>query len=435
MIDKDTLSPQEATCIAHNAYFTLKDWMTGHAVIGMETRANVRKMVTGDGLGAAARAGTSANTSLANTSLKGARLDRVFAGETAGVQTGFGYVLSFARNGRRQVVIATRGTRFEHSKADILTDLHGALTSFGDYGRVHVGFKNTFESVRTGLARDESRILDADVVHCVGHSLGGAVATLVAAHFASAGKDVRLYTFGCPRVGAYGAQHAMERRLGKENVYRVSHDLDPVTMVGPFPFGHLNGSPTDANNMMVVSPTGKLLSFANHDMNEYVRSAGDPEMNWQAVRALGGAVDHDNAVVARWLLRQSENPSALRQKTAQGLTYLMKAFSHFLQKAGCEAVDSLTAIDLFCASLAAGVERFADRNPELMQCLLHAASWARIIVKSVAQITATVIRGILDAMMRVLKPIAMLAIQSAGSGRALPLILASATALSGSVIG
>jgi pimeloyl-ACP methyl ester carboxylesterase len=431
----DALSPQEASCIAHNAYFTLKDWISGQPTIGMETRANVRRMVTGDGRGAAVESGKSFNSSLANTSMKGARLERVFAGQTAGVSTGFGYVLGFNRNGSRQVVIATRGTRAEHSKADILTDLHGSLASFGAFGRVHTGFKNTFDSLQAGLARDDSRIMDADVVHCVGHSLGGAVATLVAASFSARGKAVKLYTFGCPRVGAYGAQAAMERSLGKENVYRVSHDLDPVTMVGPFPFGHLNGAPTDENNMMVLSPTGKLLSVANHDMNEYIRSVGaDPSFTWQAVRALGGAVDHDNAVVARWLLRSSENPGWMTQQAARGLTYLMKAFNHFLKGAGCAAIEGMTGIDLFAASLAAGIERFADRNAELMQCILRAASWARIVVKSVAQISAAVIRGILDAMLRVLKPLAMLAIQGAGAGSALPLVLASATALSGTVI-
>src|SRR5437763_921685 len=82
--------------------------------------------------------------------------------------------------GSKHVIVATRGTRAEHSKADIFTDLRGSLTSFGGFGQVHHGFKNTFDSVKAGLVRDDRRIMDADVVHCVGHSLGGAVATLVA---------------------------------------------------------------------------------------------------------------------------------------------------------------------------------------------------------------------------------------------------------------
>jgi len=57
------------------------------------------------------------------------------------------------------------------------------------------------------------------------------------------------------------------------------------------------------------------------------------------------------------------------------------------------------------------------------------------VIKSVAQITATVIRGILDAMMRVLKPLAIRSLELVGSGQAMPLVIASAASLTGSVIG
>ncbi|MEP6503201.1 MAG: lipase family protein [Betaproteobacteria bacterium] len=436
MANHDILSPQEASYVAHNAYFTLKDWISGQPVIGMETRANVRRMVTGDGVGANTKSGHT-NTSLKSTDIGGAKLERVFSGTTAGVSTGFGYVLSFARGGSKHVIVATRGTRAEHSKADIFTDLRGSLTGFAGFGQVHHGFKNTFDSVKIGLARDEKRIMDADVVHCVGHSLGGAVATLVAAHYSSQGKAVKLYTFGCPRVGALGAQFAMESSLGKENIFRVSHDLDPVTMVAPYPYGHLNGLPTDANNMLLVSPTGRLLSVANHDMNEYVRSVGDSEMNWNAVRALSAGVDRDNAVLARWLLRSSDNPGWLTQTAAKGLSYLMKAFSHFLQAAGFAAIAGLTAMDLFSVMLASNMTKMAEMNPGLMECIRQAAGWARIVITGAAQITATVIRGILAAMMSVLRPLATqsLLLVNAAGGAALPLMVAGASALAGSVIG
>lgn len=432
--DHDSLSPREAAYIAHNCYFTLKDWMTGTAVAGMETRANVRKMVLGDGASAQQKAG-GANTSLRGTDAGGARLDRVFDGSTAGLRTGFGYVLRFNRGNSRHAIIATRGTRAEHSKADLYTDAHGSLTGFGGYGPVHTGFKNTFDSIRGGLASDDTRIMDADIVHCVGHSLGGAVATLVAAHYAERGKAVKLYTFGCPRVGAFGAQRAMEQALGKLNVYRVSHDLDPVTMVGPYPFGHLNAKPDDVNNMMMTSPTGRLLSVANHDMNEYVLRVSRDRMTWDSVRALGGAVDHDNAVMARWLLRSSDNPGWLTRQAAKGLTYLMKAFSGLLSAAGLVGVVAFTAVDLFVAVLASNMTKMAELDADICEAMRQAAGWAGIVIKGAAQITAQVVRAILDTMMRVLKPIAIQALFLAGtSGAALPLVIAGASALTGSVI-
>jgi pimeloyl-ACP methyl ester carboxylesterase len=435
MIDQDCLSPQEASYIAHNAYFTLKDWISGQPTIGMESRANVRKMVTGDGMGAVAMGGGD-NTSLRGTGLAGAKLDRVFAGSTNGVSTGFGYVLSFNRDGRRHVVVATRGTRAEHSKADLYTDLRASMATMAGVGPVHQGFRNTFDSVKIGLARDDRRVMDADVVHCVGHSLGGAVATLVAAHFRGRGKAVKLYTFGSPRVGALGSSAAMEELLGKQNIYRVAHDLDPVTMVGPYPFSHVNGLPTDNNNMILLSPTGKLLSVANHDMREYVASVGRNDMTWANVRLSSQAVDRDNAVLARWLLRSSDNPGWMTQGAAQGLSYLMKAFNHVLKTAGFVGVMGLTAIDLFCVTLANNLTRQAEAHPELMGWLQQAAGWARLVITGVADITAKVVRGILVAMMSVLRPIATLAIvNAAGRGMPLPLMLGGATAVAGAVLG
>ena len=435
MTDQDCLSPQEASYIAHNSYFTLKDWISGQPTVGMESRANVRKMVTGDGMGAVAQTG-GANTSLRDTPLTGAKLDRVFAGSTNGTSTGFGYVLSFSRAGRRHVVVATRGTRAEHSKADLYTDARASMASMAGIGPVHHGFRNTFDSVKIGLARDDRRIMDADVVHCVGHSLGGAVATLVAAHFGGRGKDVKLYTFGSPRVGALGSSAAMESLLGKRNIFRVAHDLDPVTMVGPYPFSHVNGLPTDDNNMILVSPTGKLLSVANHDMGEYVRSIGSPEVSWATVRLASQDVDRDNAVLARWLLRSSDNPGWMTQGAAQGLSYLMKAFSHVLKVAGYVGVQGLTAIDMFCVTLANNLTRQVEANPELMGWLQQAAGWARFVIVGAADITAKVIRGILITMMSVLRPIATHAIVNAfGRGMPLPLVLGGATALAGTVLG
>jgi triacylglycerol lipase len=435
MASHEFLSPQEASFIAHNAYFTLKDWISGQPTIGIEKHAVVRNMVTGDGQGAVALSG-GANTSLRGTGLGGAKLQSVFAGSTNGTSTGFGYVLSFNREGRRHVVVATRGTRYEHSKADIYTDLRGSMAPMAGVGPVHHGFRNTFDSVKIGLARDEKRLMDADVVHCVGHSLGGAVATLVAAHFAGRGKDVKLYTFGSPRVGALGSSAAMEELLGNRNIFRVAHDLDPVTMLGPYPFSHVNGSPEDENNMTLVSPTGKLLSFANHDMARYVDSVGDVGTTWANVRLASQAVDHDNAVLARWLLRSSDNPGWMTQGTAKGLSCLMKVLSHVLKRMGYAGVRGLTAIDMLSVTLANDLTRMAEANPELMSWLREAAGWASQVIMGIADITARVIRAILMTMTNVLRPIATQAIVNVvGRGIPLPLVLGGATALAGTVLG
>lgn len=438
--DFNSLSPTEAAYIAHNSYFTLKDWATGKPDKGMESTSTVQRMVLGDGVTRGTLSQRDVNTSLAPTRLGGADLRSVFAGSTASVRTGFGYVLSFRRGGLRHAVIATRGTRVEHSPADGLADLHAAITTFGGYGQVHAGFYNAFASIVPNLAAQESLIRDADVLHCVGHSLGGAIATLVAAHYSGKrGQGVKLYTFGSPRVGAHSTPQAFESLIGKANIFRVAHDLDPVTMVGPYPYSHVNGQADDANNMMLRSPTARLISVANHDMMQYVRSVSGPggtEFNWDNIRRMSGAVSHDNAVLARWLLRSIDNPSVVTTRAIEGLSFLLKFFAHFLQMRSVTSaiISGMTAIDLFAAALSQGIEKYAAANPQLMAGLTLAAAWARVVVTGM-KFTAAVIKAIMTRMMDTLRPIMMEAVAKVGGGNALPLVLVGASAVAGHVIG
>ena len=47
MPENDILTPLEASHIANNSYFALKDWMRNAPVAGVETRANVQNCVLG----------------------------------------------------------------------------------------------------------------------------------------------------------------------------------------------------------------------------------------------------------------------------------------------------------------------------------------------------------------------------------------------------
>ncbi|MCP4338671.1 MAG: hypothetical protein GY799_07215 [Desulfobulbaceae bacterium] len=69
-------------------------------------------------------------------------------------------------------------------------------------------------------------------IHCIGHSLGGAVATL-AAHWVkrTTYKYVELYTFGAPKPGFEGFAKSFTTLLEQKNVHRVYHSTDPVPMV------------------------------------------------------------------------------------------------------------------------------------------------------------------------------------------------------------
>lgn len=104
---------------------------------------------------------------------------------------------------KQDLVLAFRGTA---GLADAITDLtcSGKGTDTGEM--VHTGFQTTFYSMRKGLTNflRDNPISSNGTIHCVGHSLGGALATLVANWIAASPKfkgRVNLYTFGSPRVG------------------------------------------------------------------------------------------------------------------------------------------------------------------------------------------------------------------------------------------
>lgn len=400
----DVLTPQEAAYIATNSYFTLKDWINNEPTAGVESRATIQDRVLGS---AQTGSGDHANTSLQQTGLKDAQLGNVHSA-TTGVSTtsGFGYTLTYQAPGRKHVVVATRGTRPELGTVppDLLTDIRASATSFGSIGPVHKGFKKTFDSILPNLQRDVAAIKAADVVHCVGHSLGGAVATLVAAHFSQTHPNVKLYTFGSPRVGCFGAHQTLETSIGVENIYRVAHDLDPIGLIAPFPYVHVQPRPGDLNNLTLVSPTGKLLSTANHDMAEYIKSVSG--LDWAGVRLTSNAVDYDNALICRWLLHEGNDPGWVSYASAKTLSLLFKMFSYVLKGISTAVILGLTAIDLLAELLLKGMHTVKVLGEKVLQLLRHAATWAGLKAVEAKDFTAGIIKVILAKMIASLKTLA-----------------------------
>jgi hypothetical protein len=74
-------------------------------------------------------------------------------------------------------------------------------------------------------------------VHCVGHSLGGALAHMTGDWIKRTYKNpVKLYSFGAPRVGMQ--DYARKTTDTLSNIYRCIHAGDPVPMIPLWPFAH-----------------------------------------------------------------------------------------------------------------------------------------------------------------------------------------------------
>jgi len=366
MSDIDALSPSEAAYIAANVYFTL-DGMEANYLFkkahgdkakgapkprpGMASSAVVHKNVVGSGDRSVAKTGINKGVLVNSfTATTGSNL----VGRT---KSGFGYMLQFERSGRNHLVIATRGTSPDMGYPDLLTDANTSLLrNLPGVGPVHAGFYDVYNSLLLTLSSAKDVVNAADVLHCVGHSLGGAVANLIALHFAKLRNNVKLYTFGAPRVGLRSAMYdkVADRIIGENNIFRVSHNFDPIPMIPVAPYIHVLPSVKDKNNFFIGSPIANI-SLDNHDTGNYIASVQNKD--WNALRADKLNEGYlDKQYFNSW--RASE--SWLKQYIGHTVNSVMGILQRILQglvdTLGIGFTEIATVLDLLAIAIRNGIE-------------------------------------------------------------------------------
>ena len=127
-----------------------------------------------------------------------------------------------------EILIVFRGTEPDQMK-DILADLKAWRKPAREKGLVHFGFAQALDKVYDNIVHwiDEQKLDDATIT-CTGHSLGAALATIMASRLDAN----ELYTFGSPRVG----NRDFVKEMKKDGVkhYRFVNNNDVVTSI-PFP--------------------------------------------------------------------------------------------------------------------------------------------------------------------------------------------------------
>ena len=213
------------------------------------------------------------------------------------ISSGFGYVLvgnkEVGLNGH--AVILFRGTR---SLADWLTNLN-ITTSKTDSGHsVHDGFNQAFIGMKPQISKLLRSLKNVHTFHCIGHSLGGALATLCTNWLKSQKKTAYLYTYGSPRVGlAPFAQHFTNNMKGK--VFRVYHKTDPVPVLPIWPYVHVPDTGID----YLLHSSGGFFSARYHSMkDEYFPKVRDH--SWSSLPSLRNA-PKSNFSIMRWLKSKS----------------------------------------------------------------------------------------------------------------------------------
>jgi Lipase (class 3) len=144
--------------------------------------------------------------------------------------------------------IAFRGTQPDRAK-DIACDADAVTVAWPEGGRVHRGFKRALDSLMGAVGawlhdRNAPRLV------ITGHSLGAAMATLLAAKIEGAD----LVTFGSPRVGTAD----FTGLIGPGRVWRFVDCCDGVTRLPPaVGYRHLEGERyIDRNGRILASPPG-----------------------------------------------------------------------------------------------------------------------------------------------------------------------------------
>jgi hypothetical protein len=145
------------------------------------------------------------------------------------------------------IAVVFRGTRLQtHNVFDVAeivlideddfwTDSQFVPSASRVGGRVHEGFKEAFFEVRDQLDAVVRAKLPSQSIWFTGHSLGGALATLAAAHCVEIKMPFQgIYTYGCPRVG----DADFVDRLPRQSHYRFVHRDDWIPTVPPKLLGY-----------------------------------------------------------------------------------------------------------------------------------------------------------------------------------------------------
>jgi len=140
---------------------------------------------------------------------------------------------SIIKNGILYIVF--RGTE---SSQDVVINLDIArvpLLPNNKYILVHQGFLKQFNSLKDDIVKKiKNTFLNINEIICIGHSLGGALATLAAGYLGCLYKndhEIICHTFGSPRVGNKHFMRWFQENVKSSENARIINHADPVSQI------------------------------------------------------------------------------------------------------------------------------------------------------------------------------------------------------------
>ncbi len=276
---------------------------------------------------------------------------------------------------------------------DALTDLNTGVKTGHTGFPVHQGFYYAFDSMLTDLSSFKQSLKGISVIHCVGHSLGGAIATLAADWLKKNGgvSTVKLYTFGSPRVGLASFASRCSSNLQTNNIYRVYHKTDPVPMVPTWPFYDV---PYNNTGYLLNSPVS-MPPWKYHFMEHYVASAKSAG-TWSSM-AQSRPQSHMDSAIEKWL--KSDDIISLTASTLEllnaALVYVIKKVARLVTTAVvATASTTLTLLDRMAILLAKGIKLSSELSSWIFHLVKKMAAIIGIKIKEGMDLTVALIRSV-----------------------------------------
>ncbi|MDH5179183.1 MAG: lipase family protein [Gammaproteobacteria bacterium] len=308
-------------------------------------------------------------------------------------KTGFGVISKGKGDYRGDAIMVFRGTKL--MPHDLITDANVGFQTSATGKIVHAGFNNVFKSMEGEIARF-LRGLNPHRIHCVGHSLGGALATLAADYVAE--KNIArpvLYTFGCPRVGGRTFAESLTHEAGESNIFRVYHKNDPVSMIPLWPFIHV---PMPGTECFVDSSLSLLQA---HSMENYINSVSSAN-SYSSLKIKQPGMDWDSQVEA-WLGSKSVVGFTIHtmKMIHNAIMYLVKKVFKLLGigiQAGLSA--GLTFLDQLSMLLAKGAKASKEVAEGVGNLLTRILAMLGRGLRKIGEVTIDFIRWVFSTLSR-----------------------------------
>ena len=287
---------------------------------------------------------------------------------------GFGVCAEGGENNKSEVFLIFRGTTMANKKADVLTDARIGITRSSTGLPVHCGFNHSFSSMLPEIRNFFSSFKgNITTVHCIGHSLGGAVAALAADWVARSLKHpTKLYTFGAPRVGTEWFVKSTTSSLGEANIHRVYHRTDPVPMVPLYPFMH---APYKAHGHYLYSAQ-PLTSGAAHFMANYITSVEGK--SWSQMSDVPDQPYTIESAIDSWLKSKSPVDSA----SASFWRWVDSAIIYVIKKVAMSAIIGLQAAFIGAFTLADKIAYILAKGIDLAE---NVSVWVEHLMRKIMQ--------------------------------------------------